>query len=332
MDSRPYNFLRAVLGEEGATAIRKAVSTSPTFEHAVLPRTILGWLELADSFDYEGEIPGCADTYLAFSKSEGGFSGIVRLNNLDYQFEDASVVHVAASVAVSLGADPEQVAAGVRDLDIARLGKSIDLLIKARVAAEELAKAANKGAASKESKGKHAEPREPIEQAPHTAEQPALNEKRPSRPASARKMAALTGTVASVKPTSVKMTAPHVATPPSATGKIPAPPKPATDVPEVEGVKASAIKTPEPTKAAPAGDKAAKSSTPTRVTKSQSEHRCPTCNLQQFRDDRFAGCLCFRALAKAVSATPEDGGYVLRFGPAWDREAIITLLEIFRRR
>lgn len=137
MDERKLNFLKAVLGEDGARALQKAAERSEDLGNAIVPRAILSWLGIVGRADYEGDVPGVDNTYLHFAKHESLYDGSIAIGDEVYTFDNASVYHVASAVAVSIGADlaPAQT---LRDADIARLGKSIDLLAKARAATEEL--------------------------------------------------------------------------------------------------------------------------------------------------------------------------------------------------
>jgi GNAT superfamily N-acetyltransferase len=132
MDGRKLQFLRAVLGVEGAQALIKATERGPALESAIIPRTIMAWLGVASRSDFDDEIPGVPTAHLKFVKSENGYSGSIDIEADTYKFDSASVNHLGACVAVALGADCE-LDSEIRDLDIKRLGKSIDLLTKAQV-------------------------------------------------------------------------------------------------------------------------------------------------------------------------------------------------------
>lgn len=141
MDQRKYNFLVAVLGTDGAKALRKAAERSHELGHALVPRTILAWLGIAAREDYEGDLPGVRNSYITFRKSESGYTGSISFTDEDmHEFQGASLEYLAAAVAVYLGADADRVGPGLRDLDLARLGKSIDLLVKARAVTANLEK------------------------------------------------------------------------------------------------------------------------------------------------------------------------------------------------
>lgn len=144
MNDRATRFLVGVLGNDGASAFRKAIGREQSLASAVVPRAILSWLNIAARLTYEGEIPGQDNTYLTFRKSEGGrgFGGAISINDSVYSFENASVFHVAGALAVALGVDSVAVDEHVRARTMQKLGKSIDHLVKAKVAINHLNKVA----------------------------------------------------------------------------------------------------------------------------------------------------------------------------------------------
>ncbi len=122
-------FLTAVLGSDGAQALLKAAERSEDLGNALVPRTILAWLNATRQ--HEGEIPGADNTYVTFVKSETGFTGSVAIGEEMMKFEDASVFQLVASVTCALDLDKDLAKSRIRDVDLERLGKSIDLLAKA---------------------------------------------------------------------------------------------------------------------------------------------------------------------------------------------------------
>lgn len=142
MNDRAYSFLIGVLGKDGAHAFKKAIDREASLGGAVVPRAIMSWLNIATKYDYTGGIPGVSNTYLSFKKSETGLDGGISVGEEVYSFSGASAFHVAASVAVALGV--ENASANVRDQTLAKVGKSIDTLVKARIITEQLMR---KGAA-----------------------------------------------------------------------------------------------------------------------------------------------------------------------------------------
>lgn len=97
-----------------------------------------------------------------------------------------------------------------------------------------------------------------------------------------------------------------------------------------------AAPTPTQQEKAPQAPKPKKSTIPKyskpliKITKAQSENRCPLCALKQMVQGKFVGCACFAVLAKSVKVTSDNNGYTLEFKPeVWDDEAIATLAESF---
>ena len=296
MDQRKLKFLTAVLGTDGAGALVKAAERSADLEHALIPRTIMAWLLIAGRGDYEGSVPGIDDSYLAFRKSGEEYSGSIGIDDVVYTFESAPLLHVAAGIAVSLGADHERVSDSLRDLDLVRLGKSIDLLVKARIVAEELRKV--------EPPGQPAAPREPQQHEAPTLPTPTQTQKGPTvgvKPRLPRPQLEGTKPSTPLSPRAAKIHAQSAAPAAAQAAK-----------PILPGMK-GAVK---PKKGASA-----------KVTKAQADKPCPVCTLRQFRNDTFRGCLCFRELAKSVQAVKLEDGYHLDFAPDMDREELVTLLE-----
>jgi hypothetical protein len=126
-------FLKHVLGEDGYKAFERANTRMPTLGPALAPRTIVSWLATAIRAQYEGEIPGLANSYISLQKHEEGLTGAVTIGDEVHSFEDADILHVAAAVAVALGVEDAGIDPIMKSTDISKLGKSIDLLVKARV-------------------------------------------------------------------------------------------------------------------------------------------------------------------------------------------------------
>jgi hypothetical protein len=127
------SFMQAVVGQEAAQALAKAAERSPALKTALLPRTCLSWLTLTSRWGYEGQIPGIEDSYLEFRKtSPDTFDGVVTIGPDTYEFKDASILHLAAATSVALGADEQDVDPSLKQVDVARLGKNIDILVQAR--------------------------------------------------------------------------------------------------------------------------------------------------------------------------------------------------------
>jgi hypothetical protein len=259
MKDAKYRFMCGVLGEDGAKALTKAAERHSSLHGAILPRTIIAWLGI--SSQYEGELPGVDNTYISFTKSEGKYNGTISINDEIYPLSAASLFHTAAAVAVALGAAPKPEPA-LRDLDLAKLGKSIDLLAKAKVVALTLSKAEPPGPAHAPTK----------QDGPVEAQVP-------------------------VKQSRI----PHPQ--PKRTATVAAPPVPKLRV-RIPGLRPKL-----------------------HIAKSQVDNECSACGGTQFKADRFAGCICFRDLAKSVSVKEQDGGYNLTFGADWDNDSIAVLID-----
>ncbi len=132
MDVRKLQFLEAIVGTDGANALAKSAGRAAELEAAIIPRVITAWLDAHAPFGYDGTVPG-QDSRLAFAKSEQGYDGHIVLDGNLHQFTDASMYHLAGCVAVALGLDHERVSPMAKNEHIAKLGKSIDLLVKSRV-------------------------------------------------------------------------------------------------------------------------------------------------------------------------------------------------------
>lgn len=139
------DFLQEVLGADGAAALLRAVQKSEALAHVLVPRTLLSWSALAGSYGYTGPVPGIPESFLEFSKSEAGYSGALTVGTDTIPFSSASIYRMVSHVAVALGLDDVAPAAELRGLDLQKLGKSIDLLVRSRVVTDALRKARYEG-------------------------------------------------------------------------------------------------------------------------------------------------------------------------------------------
>lgn len=140
-------FLIATLGEEGAFALEKALTRYPVLEDVLLPRTVLSWVELASKASYVGGIPGISGTSIELTKSESGISGKISFNDQKYEFINETPYHVTAATICVLGLDKP--INPISHNKIADLGKSLDLMVKAKVAINTLEKVGGAGGGAK---------------------------------------------------------------------------------------------------------------------------------------------------------------------------------------
>jgi hypothetical protein len=129
MKPQAFSFLSSVLGVDGAKALRKAADREPLIEPLLVPRTALAWI--SEHHAYEGNVPGLANSYLKLEKNEAGFTGIVTIGDLNYEFGPVSPEHVAASLALAVNVDFTK-AEDVKDKMLVKLGKTLDALVKAQ--------------------------------------------------------------------------------------------------------------------------------------------------------------------------------------------------------
>lgn len=130
------SFLEAILGTSGAQALQKAVQKNPGLETVLIPRTLVSWLNLVARDGFEGTVPGSPNSYCRLQKSETGYSGAVTIGDFVHSFDANTVLHVAAALSVSMGA--RELPTDVSPDQLQRLGKSLDLLVKAKAISEAL--------------------------------------------------------------------------------------------------------------------------------------------------------------------------------------------------
>jgi hypothetical protein len=133
-------------------------------------------MEFASRWGYEGEVPGLPGSYLHLAKNEGGLEGEVRMGKAQHTFKGADLALAAASVCVALSADlpPDE---DLRDAELVKLGKNIDILIATRAAA--LAKAEESTSSEEDSSE---ESSDDLEKAGFTAPGKQAEQRAPSGP------------------------------------------------------------------------------------------------------------------------------------------------------
>lgn len=362
MDVHRYGFLRALLGEDGAQALAKAAERSPALAPVLIPRVILSWLALLDRDGaYERDLPGVENSYFSMQKTDSGYTGVIAVGDASWGFEAASALHLAASIGVALGVDTEDLDPALRNLDLQRLGKSVDLLVKARAAAEQLGKRQldpNAGytfshdhtpSMDLDSNGQSAPVTSVYAFAPGAKQEPgghighAIFRHNPNGTIES----AMTGVEEEHQRRGVASA--MYAHAQKVTGKQVVPSVNQTD--EGRGLWAGNAKAPQfgTAKAEAAGPAAApqKQGAPqgptgaikqpklpvprpppsVKLSLSQASQACPVCGLPQFHGERLVGCLCFGELAKTTRAERTLEGFTLTFGPEWDAEALDVFLE-----
>lgn len=124
------SFLSEVLGEIGYKAILK---TPPILAPVVIPRSIIGWVQLSAEKGYEGQIPGVDNSYISLQKKEDGLHGAITVSDGLVVFEKASSFHVAATLSTSLEINLPEISDNLKKKDLSELGRAIDLMLKTQV-------------------------------------------------------------------------------------------------------------------------------------------------------------------------------------------------------
>ncbi len=118
------SFLAAILGPGAAPIAR--VAAEPVYAGYVVPRVVRAWLDAREGFS--GNLPGTG-VGVSLRKTEAGWGGQVDVGGSAYRFSGKTVYHATAAISAALGA--EFVPVQARDIDLARLGKTLDALVKA---------------------------------------------------------------------------------------------------------------------------------------------------------------------------------------------------------
>lgn len=310
------DFMKSILGEDGQQAFEKMIKREPGIGALLAPRTILGWISTVSGIHFEGEIPGVTNSYIALSKAEDGIHGAVAVAGIHHSFDGANILHVAAALSHALGVQNIEIDPGLKSTDISKLGKSIDLLVKARtiahVAEEEMAKFALSPTKMTQHGDFHIV-HTPGHQYPYSIQHSTSGQ-------------VVQSGIANLKSAQV-IAKWHASRPVMKTelpGQVAAAREPIKQVP----AEAPMAKQP-PTQKPPIQKSARRE---LMVKHEETGKPCPTCGQQLFKSKEFVGCLCFRALAKSVQTREGAGGLVLQLNRSeWDDDTLQTLISTFRR-
>lgn len=127
------NFLKEVLGDTGYHALNNAINKAPVFKPMILPRTIASWVNIIGNLGYEGEIPGVSNSYFSLKKNENGYSGALTVNNELVYFNSPNTLQISAAIGSVIGNTPEKIEIQIKPKDLAKIGESIDLLVKTEI-------------------------------------------------------------------------------------------------------------------------------------------------------------------------------------------------------
>lgn len=120
-------FFKHILGLQGWRVLESLSKSSENIASYLTPRIVVSWLRQEDYGQLQ--VPqGCPLQKLA--KSGYGYSGATNIGGLDYNFENVAEEHIAAIITVASGQEIQQTE--TKDIDLAKLAKTIDLLVKAQ--------------------------------------------------------------------------------------------------------------------------------------------------------------------------------------------------------
>lgn len=321
-------FLIQLLGADGARALAKASDRSEALGDVLVPRTIVAWLRANDAYD--GEIPG-SDQHCAFVKSEKGFTGNVQMEpDFDYHFRNAPLTHVAGAIAVAMGMGSASVPDEVRRLDLEKLGKNVDLMVKSEQGKQVKVSAGQSRPEESSAGDAHGEAsRQEIYQKAEKAECKICGGKGGKhndrlvgglvlkcRNANKElaKAALNPGGGAGGKPgtgTAAGPIAPAAPTAPTATAPTPS-------------IKQNVTK--PVASAKPPG-----APTTVKLARSEAEYRCAICSTPQFQGDRLLGCMCVRELCKSAQVVSASPAQITISVNGWSKDDLATFLEAVGR-
>lgn len=345
MESKVHKFLVAVLGSDGAQALRKASAVEPALEPVLVPRAAMAWVEGRPY--YEGQIPGIKNSYLRFAKSEAGYEGSISVGEVQIPFHGADVLHVAAALGVSIGVDLVN-RKPLRDRALARLGKSIDALVHAQALFK----------SDLRSPSKLFQAKAPPKGYTLSVEQGDGGMKVHAHDSSGNAvgMAWFKHHDTGIKPVTVVVDEDHqrrglatamydharqVTGKSIVSGDIQTPEGQAfrsTYKTELPGQTHRPTQQQGPAMPTAPQKQPAMSAKPKlpklpamKIEKSDAERPCQDCGGAIFRDHRFVGCICYRVLAKSIRTTAYGDGYVLEFGAGIDRATLLVLQRTLRK-
>jgi hypothetical protein len=116
------NLLNTLLGTAGLQALETLLK-SEDLASFIIPKAVVSWLQKAEY----GSLS--LDGFDSLKKTGYGYSGTTKVGNLDYVFDKVTEQQVAAIVSVRL---EKTMSPLVKEIDLARLSKTIDLLVKAQ--------------------------------------------------------------------------------------------------------------------------------------------------------------------------------------------------------
>jgi hypothetical protein len=317
MTTLAINFMKTVLGEDGQQAFNTMSKRAPSLGALLAPRTIIGWLKTASTINYEGEIPGVGESFIALNKNEAGIDAHINIMGAQKTFDGVDILDVAAVLSYALGVGEIDIDPELKSTDISKLGKSIDMLVKARtisyVSGVELQKFALTPTKMTQHGGLH------VVHTPGQTMPYSIHDSSTGSAVSETRFASLKH---------AQTIANWHANRPIAKSDAPGIPA-AARAPEEQQQPLAPQKAPPMRK--PPTAPIQKSTREIFVKNEDAGHRCRACGLPQFKSQKFTGCMCFRALAKSVDTKLTHEGFVINLHKSqWDDDTVQTLILAMR--
>jgi hypothetical protein len=117
------SILLQLLGERGLNPL-KSLLEDADLAAFITPRVVTGWLRKSEY----GELQ--LKPFASLYKTGYGYNGSIVLKDVNYDFEKVTEEQVAAMISVSLD---QKIQSTIKDLDLAKLSKTLDLLIKKEI-------------------------------------------------------------------------------------------------------------------------------------------------------------------------------------------------------
>ena len=115
-------ILLNILGSKGVAALSSLLENEDLASF-IIPKAVVSFLHKSDY----GEL--LLEDFSALKKTGYGYSGAIKIGEIDYSFEHVTPEQVAAIVSVKL---EKTLSPMIKELDLAKLSKTIDLLVKSQ--------------------------------------------------------------------------------------------------------------------------------------------------------------------------------------------------------
>jgi hypothetical protein len=123
-----YKFFESILGIQGLIVMKSLTKSSPDLEAYITPRVVVSWLR--QSGYGQIHLPNVCPLQ-TLEKTGYGFNGKAVVMDLNYSFTNATEEQIAAIISVATETNVQNV--DLKDVNLARLAKTIDALVKAQI-------------------------------------------------------------------------------------------------------------------------------------------------------------------------------------------------------